>query len=178
MRNFLRSLPHVWSQTAGLNYLLVAVRYMSNRRRRLLNGTDYLKSKSGYAGRVTMPNMMREMVPTKVRCAHILLKHKGSRNPINRNTNQRITRTKEEAIAEMTRHREEIMAAEIRDREFRKKATNISECTSAQNGGDLGFFTRNEMQGPFSTAAFLLAVGEVSGLVHTESGIHLIYRIA
>ncbi|GBE62104.1 peptidylprolyl isomerase [Babesia ovata] len=125
-----------------------------------------------------MPNMMKEMVPTKVRCAHILLKHKGSRNPINRNTNQPVTRTKEEAISEMTRHLDDIMAAAARDREFQKKATQISECTSAQNGGDLGFFTRNQMQAAFSNAAFLLGVGEVSGLVDTDSGIHLIYRIA
>ena len=33
------------------------------------------------------------------RCAHLLLKHTGSRNPVSRRTNQRITMTKAEALA-------------------------------------------------------------------------------
>ena len=35
-----------------------------------------------------------------------------------------------------------------------------------------------QMQEPFEEAAYALAVGEVSGLVSTESGVHLIYRTA
>ena len=35
------------------------------------------------------------------RCAHLLLKHTGSRNPVSRRTNQRITMTKAEALDEL-----------------------------------------------------------------------------
>ncbi|GFE55343.1 peptidylprolyl isomerase [Babesia ovis] len=115
---------------------------------------------------------------TTVRCAHILLKHTGSRNPINRNTNQPVTRSKEEAIMEIKRHLETIMASKERDREFKRIATEVSECSSARKGGDLGFFSREQMQASFSNAAFNLRVGEVSDLVDSDSGIHLIYRIA
>lgn len=44
-------------------------------------------------------------------------------------------------------------------------------------GGDLGHFERGAMQKPFSDAAFALQVDEVSGIVDTESGVHIIQRI-
>lgn len=42
------------------------------------------------------------------------------------------------------------------------------------NGGDLGFFGRNEMVAPFEEAAFSGAVGEIVGPVQTEFGYHVI----
>lgn len=39
-----------------------------------------------------------------------------------------------------------------------------------------GFFGRNEMQKEFEEAAFELKPGEVSGIVETASGVHLIER--
>lgn len=49
---------------------------------------------------------------------------------------------------------------------------------SAKRGGDLGPFTRGKMTPPFEAASFALKVGELSGLVESESGIHVILRIA
>lgn len=48
---------------------------------------------------------------------------------------------------------------------------------SAPQGGDLGFFTREQMVGPFAEAAFTLPAGQTSELVETEFGFHII-RVA
>nr|WET56375.1 TaPIN1 peptidyl prolyl isomerase [Theileria annulata] len=114
----------------------------------------------------------------KVRCAHLLLKHTGSRNPVNRNTGMAVTRTKEEAVSEMKGYLEMLRKSDNLDQEFRRLATAKSECSSARKGGDLGFFDRNTMQKPFTEASFKLEVNEISDLVETDSGVHLIYRIA
>jgi NIMA-interacting peptidyl-prolyl cis-trans isomerase 1 len=44
--------------------------------------------------------------------------------------------------------------------------------------GDLGFFGPGQMQKPFEEASFALAVGGLSGIVDTDSGIHVILRVA
>lgn len=55
-------------------------------------------------------------------------------------------------------------------------AITESDDSSAKKMGDLGFFGRGDMQKEFEEAAFQLKPGEVSNVVETASGLHLIQR--
>lgn len=68
----------------------------------------------------------------------------------------------------------EILEALNGDKSFEDAAQEFSSCPSAQNGGDLGNFTRGKMVPEFETAAFELEVGQVSGVVPTQFGFHII----
>lgn len=72
-------------------------------------------------------------------------------------------------------HRERIASGEISLAEL---AATESDCSSARNGGDLGFFGPGQMQKPFEEASFKLQVNEMSEPVFTDSGIHIILRTA
>jgi len=110
----------------------------------------------------------------QIRASHLLIKHAGSRRPSSWKE-AHITRTEDEAIVILQGY-----AAQIGDNPntFAALAREHSDCSSHDRGGDLGFFGQNMMQKPFEEAAYALQVGEISDIVKTDSGVHLILRTA
>ena len=69
----------------------------------------------------------------------------------------------------------EVMTRIKNGEDFAKVASEVSQDPgSAPKGGDLGFFDRRRMVQPFDSAAFSLKVGEISDLVRTPFGWHII----
>jgi NIMA-interacting peptidyl-prolyl cis-trans isomerase 1 len=108
-----------------------------------------------------------------VRASHLLVKHNESRNPVSRRTNAAVTKSKAEAHKEI-----EQVLKELTPANFAAQAKALSDCSSFAKGGDLGVFGRGTMQKPFEDATYALGVGEMSGIVSTDSGLHVILRTA
>ncbi|CAH9119309.1 unnamed protein product [Cuscuta epithymum] len=114
----------------------------------------------------------------RIKASHILIKHQGSRNKTSWKDPEGAViskTTRDAAVAKLKALREDIVTGKS---EFKDVAARFSDCSSAKRGGDLGKFGRNKMQKPFETAAFSLKVGEISDIVHTDSGVHIIMRTA
>jgi len=99
---------------------------------------------------------------TTVRASHIVLRIAPDATPADRDAARK-------KLADL---RQEITSGKIT---FAEAAMKHSECPSAPKGGDLGFFPRKWMvEEPFAKVAFAMKVGELSDVVITDYGYHLI----
>ncbi len=90
-------------------------------------------------------------MPNQVHCAHILVK----------------SESEAKAVVERLNKGEK----------FANVAREVSLCPSGKRGGDLGTFGRGKMVKEFEVAAFGLEKGQVSSLVRTKFGYHVIKRL-
>ncbi|MBW2121572.1 MAG: peptidylprolyl isomerase [Deltaproteobacteria bacterium] len=98
--------------------------------------------------------------PEQVRASHILVKV----DP----------RAGEAQKAEARRKIESIQEKLRKGGDFAALAKEFSQGPSAPRGGDLNYFKRGDMAKPFEDAAFALKPGEVSDIVETRFGYHII----
>ena len=114
-----------------------------------------------------------------VRASHILVKHTESRNPVSRRTGAQITLSKADARVELEQIRATLAGKQGDLPEaFAQAALARSDCGSFRNGGDLGEFGRGAMQKAFEDGTYALQVGEMGGIVDSDSGLHIILRTA
>jgi len=100
--------------------------------------------------------------PERVRARHILIKPDPNMDP-----NLADAKAKEKAQELLDKIKQE-------GADFATLAKENSDCGSAPGGGDLGYFPRGKMVQPFEKTAFNLKVGQVSDLVKTRHGYHII----
>ncbi len=82
--------------------------------------------------------------------------------------------TDEDAIAQKRTAAQEIRDELLAGADFATLAQERSEGPSASRGGSLGTFGRGQMVAPFEEAAFSLQEGEISAVVQTQFGFHVI----
>ena len=109
-------------------------------------------------------NMGRYETPAQMQASHILIKTDTS------DPNADVEQIKADALAKTQRLLKEIKEGA----DFAALAKDNSGCPSASKGGDLGMFGKGQMVKPFEDAAGELAIGQVSDVVETRFGYHII----
>ena len=104
------------------------------------------------------PDLFKQ--PEQVRASHILIKVEPQ--------------VDESQKATARKRIEEIQQRLQKGEDFAALAQEFSQCPSSAKGGDLGYFRRGQMVKPFEEATFALKPGEVSDVVETKFGYHLI----
>jgi PPIC-type PPIASE domain len=106
--------------------------------------------------------------PLEIAAQHVLIQYRGAKGAA-----PYITRTKAQALARA----KEVLKKARSGEDFAKLVKEYSdEPGAAARAGSVGHFTRGMMVKEFSDAAFKLKVGQISGIVETPFGFHVIKR--
>jgi peptidyl-prolyl cis-trans isomerase C len=98
--------------------------------------------------------------PEQIRASHILIRVDPQADQSQKDSSRKKIETIEQRLK--------------KGEDFAELAKQNSEDASSVRGGDLSYFGRGRMVKPFEDAAFALKPGEVSGIVETQFGYHLI----
>jgi len=128
------------------------------------NTTNVVESDDGF--RVYNLTNKQE-AQSQVKASHILISYKGAQRAA-----ETITRTKVQAKLEAERIYNEIKKNSTQFAELANKYTD--DPSGKSNGGDLGYFGQGQMTKAFENAAFTMNVGDISNVVETEFGFHII----
>ena len=104
-----------------------------------------------------------------------MLKHADSRRPSSHRTKV-ISLAKSDARNEADALRKRVAASSDMEAALADEASKRSDCPSSTNGGRLKPFQRGDLERAFEAAAFRLAVGELSPVVETAAGFHVVLR--
>jgi hypothetical protein len=111
----------------------------------------------------------KDAQPEEISAQHLLVMYEGSKS-----APASIKRTRDEARARAG----EALDAAQRGQDFDKVvSTYTDEPGGASRRGRLGRFTRDRMVKAFSDAAFALDVGQISGVIESPFGFHVIRRL-
>jgi parvulin-like peptidyl-prolyl isomerase len=123
--------------------------------------SDVVETQFGY--HVIMRNEIQEIA-----ASHILIQYAGAARATTERTREEARQRAEEVLAK----------AQQPDADFAALAREYSDGPSGPRGGVLGVFGRGAMVPEFEEAAFALAPDQVSGIVETPFGFHIIKRDA
>lgn len=119
-------------------------------------------------------------LPEQVHVFHILKKHAGSKDPVDRK-GQPVKLTKGRSVLALANMRKRlVMAPDVgaQQRSFVELAREQSDGESAVSGGDLGRVPYGELEQALEDVAFSLAVGEISEPFESSEGVNMLLRIA
>lgn len=113
------------------------------------------------------PRARKPGEPARVGVKHVLVRYAGAERA------EGATRTREEACLRVLEARDKIAAGADFDAVV---AEYSEEPGAASRGGSLGAIERADVLPPFADAAFELDVNQISDVVETKRGFHLILR--
>jgi len=130
--------------------------------RKLVEGktADVIVASSAEIAKYYAENADSFKVPETVTASHILVAFTREENAT----------AKAQKKTYIQRMRENLLAGS----DFATIAREKSDCPSSKQGGNLGTFARGQMVPEFESVAFALPIGQVSDVVETQFGYHLI----